>query len=465
MLPDQPGLHPHLLVASGKTGDVYVIDRDNMGHYNSADNTQIAQYMPSGVGRMFSTAAYWNGSAYFTGEADGVTRFSLVNGQLSLAGKNTTVLCCAHTPSISANGNSNGILWVANGNGFAAFNASDMTQPPLYNLGKLGTLAHFNTPTIANGRVFVGANLSLQVLGLLGNLQATSGNNQTVPSLTGAPLPLQVTAKDAYTGAPVAGVTVTFKDGGKGGVFSPNAGVVVTDASGHASVSYTAPKLAGAYTITANYPASTTAKFTVTVVGGTATHIAVISGNKQSGAQLAAFPLPLVVQLDDVYNNGVPGGTITFPAASTSGSFSPMTAVTDSKGRAQTFYTSGTKSGSVTIAITSGALHQGMSEIVQPGPATSLTIVSGNSQRAAASTTLATKLTAKVVDQYNNGIPGLSVTFSDGGAGGVIATSPGITDVQGRAIVSYTLPPTPQVVHVTASLSGVASVTFTATAQ
>jgi hypothetical protein len=141
-----------------------------------------------------------------------------------------------------------------------------------------------------------------------------------------------------------------------------------------------------------------------------------------------------------------------------------MTAVTDSKGRAQTFYSSGTKSGAIAITVTSGALHQGMSETVLPGPATAMTIVSGNSQKAAAGTTLPTKLTAKVVDQYNNGIPGLSVTFSDGGVGGVITTSPAITDAQGRAIVSYTLPQTPQMVHVTAS-SGVGSVVFTVTAQ
>ena len=465
MLPDQPGAHPHLLVASGKTGDIYVIDRDNMGHYNSADNSQIAQYMPTGVGRMFSTAAYWNGSVYFTGEEDGVTKFSLLNGQLSQAGKNTSVLCCAHTPSISANGNSNGILWVANGNGLSAFNASDMTRPPLYNVAKLGTLAHFNTPTIANGKVFVGANLSLQVLGLLGNLQATGGNGQTVPSLSTAPTPLQVTAKDAYTGAPVAGATVTFKDGGKGGVFSPNVGVVTTDASGHASVSYTVPKTAGTYTITATYPASTTATFTVTVVGGAATHIAIFGGNKQVGAQLTAFPLPIVVQLDDVYNNGVPGGTMTFPAPSSSGSFSPVFAVTDSKGRAQTFYTSGTKSGALAITVTSGTLHQGLSETVNPGPPTALTILSGNSQKAPAGSALPAKIMAKVTDQYGNGIPGVSVTFNDGGVSGSFAASQVVTDAQGRAMVSYTLPPTPQVVHVTASLTGVSPVTFTETAQ
>jgi hypothetical protein len=139
--------------------------------------------------------------------------------------------------------------------------------------------------------------------------------------------------------------------------------------------------------------------------------------------------------------------------------------VTDAKGRAQSFYTSATKSGNLVVTITSGALHQGMTEIVQPGPATLLTIVSGNSQKAAASTTLPVKLAAKIVDQYGNGIPGLSVRFSDTGAGGGFATSPTITDAQGRAMVSYTLPPTPQVVHVTASLVGVSPVTFTETAQ
>jgi hypothetical protein len=466
MLPDQPGLHPHLLVASGKTGDVYVLDRDNMGQYNSVDNSQIAQYLPTGVGRMFSTAAYWNGSVYFTGESDGVAKFSLVNGQLALAGRNATVLCCAHTPSISANGNTNGILWVANGAGFSAFDATDMTKAPLYNLAKLGTLAHFNTPTIANGKVYVGANLSLQVLGLLANLRPTSGNNQTVPS-GGVALPFQVTAKDAYTGAPVAGASVTFNKSFSTGQFT-SMNPVTTDASGRASVSFTVPVLAGTYAITASYPGSATATFNVTVVGGTPTHILVISGGKQTGQLLTTLSAPLVVQLSDVSNNGVPGGSITFSVPtnpSTSGSFSSNPVTTDSKGRAQTFYTSGTRSGAISITAKSGALQQGMSENIQPAAPTALTIIAGNSQKAPAGTTLTGNLSAKVVDQYNNGIPGKTVAFGDGGVGGSFAASQIVTDAQGRAIVSYTLPTTPQVVHVTASFPGVSPVVFTETAQ
>jgi hypothetical protein len=284
-----------------------------------------------------------------------------------------------------------------------------------------------------------------------------------VGSLGTAPQPLTVAATDPYSGAPVSGVLVTFSDNKKGGVFNPP--TATTDSAGHASTSYTVPKLAGTYTITATGVASTTTKFTVTVVGGTATHIVVVSGSKQVGPLQTAFPLPLVVQLDDVSNNGVPGGTVTFTAPASSGTFAPVSVVTDSKGRAQTFYTSGTKSGAISITVTSGTLHQGMSETVQPGPAVGMTVVSGNSQKAAAGTTLAAKLVAKVVDQFGNGIPGVSVTFADGGVGGSFATSPATTDSLGRASVAYTLPPTPQVVHITASVSGVGSVGFTETAQ
>ena len=463
ILPDQPGPHPHLIVGSGKSGDVYVMDRDNMGKYNPVDNNQIVQYLPTGVGRMFSTAAYWNGNVYFTGQVQGVSQFSLSGSQLALVGRNSNALCCPHTPSISANQNTNGILWIPNGGAFVAYNASDVTLPALYTNSKLGTLAHFNTPTIANGRVYVGTDLSLQILGLLGNLKATSGDGQTGPALGTLPAPLTVTATDAYTGAPVAGITITFSDGSKGGVFNP--ATAVTNAAGKASTSYTVPKLAGLYTITASNPATQTAKFAVTVVGGTATHIVVVSGNKQVGALQSAFSLPLVVKLADVSSNGVSGGTVTFSVPANSGTFAPVSVVTDSKGLAQTFYTSGTKSGAIAITVTSGSFRQGMSETVQPGPATKMTIVSGNSQKAAAGTTLPATLVAKVVDQFGNEIPGLSVTFSDGGVGGTVSVVPVTTDSLGRAIVSYTLPSTPQVVHITATMSGLALVTFTVTAQ
>jgi hypothetical protein len=156
---------------------------------------------------------------------------------------------------------------------------------------------------------------------------------------------------------------------------------------------------------------------------------------------------------------------VTFSAPASSGTFNPSSAVTDSKGRATTYYTSGTKSGAISITVASGSLHQGMSETVQPGTATSLAVVSGGNQKAAPGTLLPAKLIAKVVDQFGNGIPGLSVTFGDGAVGGSFSISSVTTDSTGKATVAYTLPSTAQTVHVTATASGLSPVSFTETAQ
>ena len=481
MLPDQPGPHTHLLVGGGKEGSVYVLDRDNLGHFNPTDNSQIVQFIPfdggqipphshtppgSQVGRLFSSPTYWNGFVYIAGQNQGLSQFSLQNDQMVLQNRNANSLCCAHTPSISSNGAviESGIAWLVNGNGLVAFPAEDVSLPALYSNSTMGTLAHFNIPTIANGRVFVGTKTSLQILGLLANLQTTGGDGQTVPSGGTLPVPLQVTASSPYTGLPVAGVTVTFDAKGKG---TFNSVTAVTNSSGVASTVYTAPALAGTYPLTAVYAGSTTTNFTVTVTGGTATHLAIVNGSKQTGALQSTFSAPLVVQLSDASNNGVAGGSITFnpPPGSNNGSFSPNPVVTDSKGRAQSFYTSGTKSGALAMTVTSGSLSQGASETVLAGPATGTAMVSGNLQHALAGTTLPAKIVARTFDQFSNGIPGISITFDDGGVGGTFSPSAtATTDSLGRASVSYTLPPTAQVVHITAT-GQVGSAPFTETAQ
>jgi len=172
-----------------------------------------------------------------------------------------------------------------------------------------------------------------------------------------------------------------------------------------------------------------------------------------------------VVKLEDTDNNGVPGGTMNFSDGGKGGTFSPASVVTDSTGKAQTFYTTGTKSGTIAFKITSGSLHQGMSGTILAGPATGISVVSGNNQTGNRSTVLPTALAVKVVDQFNNVVPGAAVTFSDNGAGGSFSVNFATTDSTGKATVSYTLPPTPQTVHITASISGGAFVSFTETAQ
>jgi len=464
LFPDQPGPYPHLMVGSGKEGSIYLVNRDNMGGYNPVDNSQIVQFLPFAVGLMESTAVYWNGNVYFTGSGHGATSYSLSTGQLTLLGQTSTVMGTPHTPSISANGTSNGILWIPNSNsGLLAFDASLPSNARLYSNTKLGTTAHFNTPTIANGHVYVGTNLGVQVLGLFANTQPTSGNGQATQTLTGFPTPLQTTVTSPYTGLPMSGITVTFNDNKKGGTFNPVS--AVSDANGNVATNYTAGKTTGTITVSATSPLAKTTTFSLTVTAGAAVRIQVLSGNSQSTPVQTTDLAPLVVRLLDANLNGVPGLSVTFSDGGKNGAFSANPVVTDGSGKAQTFYTTGAKVGALAFKITSGSLSQGMSGKVTAGPATTISIVSGNNQSGAVSTTLANPLVILVVDQFNNVVPGAHITFSDGGVGGSFSTPTIDTDVGGRASVTYTLPPTSGIVNISASFTNGTPVNFTETAQ
>ncbi len=191
LLPDQPGSHPHLLITSGKgLGKVYLVDRDNMGGFNASfDN--VVQVLPSGtiVGGSFDTPAYFNSGThqliYYRGLDDVLKAFELVNGLLSPTTFSQTNPPAygypGATPSISANGTSNAIVWDINvnalfGGGPAVLFAYDATASPiltqLYSTSQTGVRdqlavgVKFIVPTVANGKVYVGTQTSLEVLGL-----------------------------------------------------------------------------------------------------------------------------------------------------------------------------------------------------------------------------------------------------------------------------------------------------------
>ncbi len=171
-MPDQDGPHPHEVVATGKQGTIYLMDRDNMGQYSTQADL-IVQEIPLAVGEMFSSPAYWNGIVYFCGNAGQLRAYSLTEGLLSTLPIATTTqkLTGSHSPSVSSNGTSNGILWVVNAGQLWAFDA--ITLKLLYNSGqvplrdKLPKLAHFATQTVANGKVFIATRNSIEVFGAL----------------------------------------------------------------------------------------------------------------------------------------------------------------------------------------------------------------------------------------------------------------------------------------------------------
>ncbi len=179
-LPDQSTGPQHLLFAGGKGSTLYLIDRDNMGHFHSGDDSQIVQSIAGPVGPLFSTPAYYNGMVYLATISDNLKAFSLVNGLLSTAPVSTSNISFPYpgaTPSISANVSQNGIVWAIRNSGNAelyAFDANDLTVV-LYHSNekkfrdKTSGYVKFQVPTVADGRVFVGSQKRITAFGLRRN--------------------------------------------------------------------------------------------------------------------------------------------------------------------------------------------------------------------------------------------------------------------------------------------------------
>src|SRR5207302_9018715 len=102
---------------------------------------------------------------------------------------------------------------------------------------------------------------------------------------------------------------------------------------------------------------------------------------------------------------------------------------TNSTGNASTTYTlpKKTQTVSITISVPGGVIVK-TSETAVPGPPHDVAISGGNNQIGPPSTPLPSQLVAKVRDQYTNGIPGITVTFSDSGAGGHLSPNPVVTN-------------------------------------
>ena len=463
VLPDLPGSYPHEVIASSKQGIVWVLNRDNMGWYSVAGDNIIQEFTLATNGELMCSPAYWNGTVYFLPDGSPLQAFQVSNGIWSPSAQTAKNLGGASSPAISANGNTNGIVWEISGT-LNAYDAGSLKQ--LYvSPTNLPKRAHFATPTIANGRVYMATQTTLEAYGLLNVLSVASGNNQTGPVMSQLPQPIQFVAASPYTGQPQAGFTVTFSDGNKGGTFNPP--TAVTDSNGVVSTVYTFPKGSGTYTLTASGPICASAIATEIATASSAAKLVAISGSRQTGTGGSVLPNPLVVQAQDAYKNPAPGITIQFKPA-TQGVANPASVVTDGKGMAQTYFQLPTLVGTFTVSANAvGAKSVGFSETVVAGTPTSVAVSGGNNQIQPVHTTLRKALTAVVTDQYGTPISGVAVTFSDGGAGGSFSTlNPVTTDSKGTATQYYTLPSVGGMVNITATAAGIANpATFTEFAE
>ena len=181
---------PHETIGGGKDGNIFVVNRDDMGGFNSSQNSVI-QTVHTGTKQfdnIFSTPVYWNGFVYYHPESDVLHAFSWSSGMLSsqpVSSGTTVYEEHGATASLSANGTVNGIIWeientAYNGtdpsaSGPAVLHAYDAINvaTELYNSSQAGTrdkaglALKFTVPTISGGRVFVPTGNELDVYGLL----------------------------------------------------------------------------------------------------------------------------------------------------------------------------------------------------------------------------------------------------------------------------------------------------------
>lgn len=184
----------NLAVGAGKDGNIYVVDTGNMGKFHPNVNT-LFQELPSAVGGVFSTPAWFNGSLYYGGSGDHIKAFTFYGGSFEPNPTSTTSQTFGYpgaTPSISAFGNSNGIVWASENSSPAALHAFDTRDlSELYNSNtaangrdNFGTGNKFIVPTVANGKVYVGTTSGVGVFGLLGSHPSLSDfDGNKVPDL------------------------------------------------------------------------------------------------------------------------------------------------------------------------------------------------------------------------------------------------------------------------------------------
>jgi hypothetical protein len=232
LLPDLPvgSAHQQLLVQMGKEGKIYLIDRNNMGKFCStctSIDTNIVQEIPGASTGIWGSPAFWNNTVFWGGGKDGGSADHIKawsfnansSGLLSTSPVSETSQVFSFStaaPVISANGTSNGILWILDNSSFAssccqvlyAFSASNLGTM-LYNSNQAansrdvpGGAVKFTAPVVANGKVYVGSQGKISAFGILSTTPVAAA-----PTFSPAPgtytTSVTVTLSDTTSGATI----------------------------------------------------------------------------------------------------------------------------------------------------------------------------------------------------------------------------------------------------------------------
>jgi hypothetical protein len=175
---DAMGTARHLALGAGKDANIYVVDRDALGGFDPTGNRNYQEITGALAGGVFSAPASFNGRLYYGAVGDSIKAFKWTNARLAATPESMTPNSFGYpgaTPSISANGLSNAIVWAVENSNPAVLHAYDATDlsRELYNSNQAGSRDQFGagnkfiTPTVVGGRVFVGTPNGVAVFGLL----------------------------------------------------------------------------------------------------------------------------------------------------------------------------------------------------------------------------------------------------------------------------------------------------------
>lgn len=183
-LTDASGVVHHLATAVGKTGNLFVINRDNNG--KSGGPNSVYQYLAQGIpgGMNGGSCNYFNNTLFCSGPNNPMRAFSISNALFSQRADTPQAISAKSFGGgsiVSANGTSNAIIWEAYkqanvGLTLHAYNPSNLSTEYYNTLmnptrdapnSDTNPVLHFLSPTIVNGKVYVPTTTGIAVYGLL----------------------------------------------------------------------------------------------------------------------------------------------------------------------------------------------------------------------------------------------------------------------------------------------------------
>jgi hypothetical protein len=188
VLPDQPSTKPHLAVAAGKDGNMYLMNEDHLGGYSTAKNDVLGTYKIGGClcGESYFVDPKDRAARVVSSGARNVTVWKLQTSpstalsRVSLSQKIINGQGAGFFTSVSSNGLTDPIIWAISRPAsplskvltLYAFNpeSGGNTMSKLFQ-GPAGTWPYFPShsnlvPVVANGKVYVASYKQLQIFGL-----------------------------------------------------------------------------------------------------------------------------------------------------------------------------------------------------------------------------------------------------------------------------------------------------------